>query len=382
MTELQNKMAAPLDDSRSKAGGVLWTLHLRLSKVLEKVERELLALPTRAPREGGFDITALINRVRSRFPDSAPAELSRGILLATHDLLAFANRRPQYLNGPHDAGVASLSDSDLMESLSGAWLGLYFLGIPFAHPWERVARHAIRHGFTRGAGIRKVGGDVYRKARLDISAMRASSEALPRVHVLDHNPLALNRLLQRERTREVTIAALGACYEFLQLRLYLREGGSINYYMFDSAIYECLCGAAGFEHNANELWSALNIAFGVDIASTRQIDCNQRVVVIRPDQNLERMPACVFSDRDGVYRSRLKTGTQFDSNGSRLAASQINIYRGLLEGASAIVVPASPSKSEFASFCANFIQMQKQGSQGSASSLVPPSAEADVGETG
>ena len=339
-------MVGPSGQREQTTSEGLFAFHQCLGDILNVVEHQLTSLPNHRQAGKPFDISDILTRIRSLVSESVAKESSQCILLTCQELLWFANRPEQYIESKHpDTKVSALSKVELMEHLTGAWLGLYFLGMPFAHPWERVARHAIRHGFARGAGIRKVAGDVYRKARLDMRICRAENQILPMVHVLDHNPLALSQLVEKADDGHAQVfAALGACYEFLQLRLYLREGGQINYCVFESTLRKCLDSQSGLA----SLWKAFELAFYCGTMTQAQ-----QVILLESSSELAPMPACVFSDRDGIYRSSLKGTSSLDSNGNRLPATQISLYRQLLDGAKGRTVPRS--ENTFRLFCEQFV---------------------------
>jgi hypothetical protein len=115
-------------------------------------------------------------------------------------------------------------DEVLMEYLTAAWLALYFLGMPFIHPWEQVRRMGdARGGFPSGGCIAKYAGDVYRyerQRRKQDRGARPESSML----VLSHVPyVLLPGLINCPDGDDLTppnVHVLGRLYAALQMRLY------------------------------------------------------------------------------------------------------------------------------------------------------------------
>ncbi len=347
-------------------------LHDALAVIFQQVRRTLFELPNRAfsPATSGdhFDITNLPGRVRDGLPaDHPPPRLCDAILSGCDKLLADASRNS--LDG------ASFEVEDRMENLAGAWLGLYFLGMPFIHPWEPVAHHAERNGYYRGAGICKATGDVYRDARKSLRNERPRGSAEKEaVLVLDHNPLAIRHLVASpEPAPRVFIAALGACYELLQLRLYVRAGGPIRHLVFDTTVAHRLAQDGGgmsrredkpAQAAVDALWAMAAQCYEIGGPARRQLD-QDRLTVIKPQSDIARMPACVLSPSKGVFRSQIRLkddaaasapAVHYGANGNRLPDAQHSLFRTVLLARKPLAtdfVVTSATKPEFEAFCQN-----------------------------
>ena len=330
-----------------------------LALILKHVRPQLQSLPNALPDprnpEQEFGITSLPSRVLASFPEgTAGRRLSSRLLKNAAPLLAMANSLPL------DAPPEQLEP--LLKYLSGVWLGLYFLGVPFIHPWEPVARHAERNGYQRGPAIFKAAGDVYREARRRSAGSSASRKAEqpatsmtppkgpaaaakpqePEMLVLDPNPIAIrDRAFQDDRSPDFVLAAIGACYELLQLRLYLQEGGSIRHFVFRSTLQETLQKGADprtGKDPADELWGLAQRSYGLrdGVGDNKK----QQIVVIDPDETIKRMPpSVVLSTRQGIFRSRLRRSKDDESSsdeiyygadGNRLTNTQRDLMRSVL----------------------------------------------------
>ena len=197
-----------------------------------------------------------------------------------------------------DSVTSSEAEKVRIELLTSCWLGLYFLGIPFGKPWERVLRWADDEGggLPNGVCVAKAIGDIARDARKSVekarsfdsafrSAQRANSAASPKnangdvsavaspdaastmsdcdpavksasvpLHpasaerhepmliVLSGLPILLFRELIRGPKREGctpnSAHILGRCYELLQLVLYLRTGEKFLYCVRKESVVE------------------------------------------------------------------------------------------------------------------------------------------------
>lgn len=136
-------------------------------------------------------------------------------------------------------------DEILMEHLAAASLALYFLGVPFIQPWEKVLQLADeRGGFPSGACVTKYLGDVYRTARQQMirdaeiavgnDTKLQESQMATQLLILSYAPLALLEGLLDPTNEHLTPSAvhqLGWCYALLQLRLYIRNGFPIKYFI-------------------------------------------------------------------------------------------------------------------------------------------------------
>ena len=353
-----------------------------LALILKHVRPQLQSLPNALPDprnpEQEFDITSLQSRVLASFPEAtAGRRLSSMLLTNAAPLLAKANSLPL------DANPEQLEP--LLKYLSGVWLGLYFLGIPFIHPWEPVARHAERNGYQRGPAIFKAAGDVYREARRRSAGSPASRTAEqptttvappkgpaaaaereePEMLLLDPNPIAIrDRAFQDDRSPDFVLAAIGACYELLQLRLYLQAGGSIRHFVFRSTLQETFQKGADprtGKDPADELWALAQRSYGLRDGGDNK---KQQIVVIDPDETIKRMPpSVVLSTRQGIFRSRLRRSRDGESSsdeiyygadGNRLTDTQRDLMRSVLlkrEDRPEDLIVTATSKEKFKEFC-------------------------------
>lgn len=346
--------------------------HRALGMIFRQVRVRLFELPNRlrpAFADGQyFDIASLHRQVRAGLPDEgSPRRLCAVILAGCDRLLADISERP--LDG------ASQEVEERMENLAGAWLGLYFLGMPFIHPWEPVAHHAERNGYYRGAGICKATGDVYRDARRSMRDERPRGSAeKDAVLVLDHNPLAIRHLIATDNPApRVIIAALGACYELLQLRLYVRAGGPIRHLVFDSTVARRLAQAEGgmarrgdrpAQEAIDAMWAMACQCYEIGAPARRRLD-QGRLTVIKPDKDIARMPACVLSPSRGIFRSQIRlkdeapagpgtAAVHYGANGNRLPDAQHRLFRSVLLARKPLASDfpvTSATKEAFEAFC-------------------------------
>ncbi|KRC03837.1 hypothetical protein ASE11_24765 [Hydrogenophaga sp. Root209] len=225
----------------------------------------------------------------------------------------------------------------LMRDLTGTWLGLYFLGTPFPHPWEPVARHAERNGYDRDGGIFKAAGDVYRSARRALPSRANRGDTMP-LTLLDLGPLAYRQFVKPAEGRgddlsamdlSATVRALGACYEMLQLRLYIRAGGPIEHVILEDTL------RALVHKDANNVLELVDLARHAYGSLPAKSSCQTITIALRSQVaygQLKQMPGCVLAPHEGVYRSRVKANG--GPNGNRLPEDQRNLYRdALLEAA-------------------------------------------------
>jgi hypothetical protein len=198
-------------------------------------------------------------------------------------------------------------DEILMENLTAGWLALYFLGVPFIEPWERVRRLADeRGGFPSGACVTKYLGDVYRTARQQmfgecdgtIPEKQDEFELL----VLSYAPLALLDGLLDFTDGNLTPCAvhqLGWCYALLQLRLYIKGGFPIKYFVPLESLNNNLCKLSNSEQKKCQdiirgIKPWLNIVF------PETGDERQSVTLLRTSLGTLGMPTCVLGHRIGM----------------------------------------------------------------------------------
>lgn len=297
-------------------------LVVALRGILLAIVPLLSELPNRRDGSHCFDLEDLPDRVVARMRSGAPKRLQRVLLRCARRLIE-ADRSDEPVKDRRT----------LMRDLTGTWLGLYFLGTPFPHPWEPVARHAERHGYDRDGGIFKAAGDIYRSARRALPSEGGRVTAMP-LMLLDLGPLAYQQLVKPAESRgadlsamnlSATVSALGACYEMLQLRLYIRAGGPIDHVILEDTLRALVAKNA---NNIQEMVDLATHAYG----SFPTKSSGQTITIAQRSQaaykRLTKMPGCVLGPSEGVYRSRLTTDG--GANGNRVTDAQRSLYRDTL----------------------------------------------------
>lgn len=291
----------------------------------------LSELPNRRDGSHCFDLEDLPDRVVAGMRSGVPKRLQRVLLRCARRLIE---------EDRSDEPVEDLRT--LMRDLTGTWLGLYFLGTPFPHPWEPVARHAERHGYDRDGGIFKAVADVYRSARRALPSDANRSLAAKPLMFLDLRPLAYLKLVELEQsggadkaTKEKsatntltdTVRALGACYEMLQLRLYIEAGGPIKHVILEETLCKLLAKAP---NNIQEMVELATRVYGALPPKS-----GQTITIIKrghaSTSQLAKIPGCVLAPEEGVYRSQL--ATDGGRNGNRVTDNQLSAYRNALHKA-------------------------------------------------
>lgn len=196
-------------------------------------------------------------------------------------------------------------DEILMESLTAAWFVLYFLGIPFAHPWERVRRMADeRGGFPSGACVTKYIGDIYRVSRQALFPERqqdSTKDEESRVLVLSYAPSALlRRLITRDENNLTPTAVhqLGRCYSLLQLRLYIGADLPIKYFVTEESLTRSWNDLAvrHSDHDAmfNEIDPWIKTIFS-------KANPRQSIYLLKTNDETAGMSTCVLGEKTGMY---------------------------------------------------------------------------------
>ena len=133
--------------------------------------------------------------------------------------------------------------SDHVEYLAASALALYFLGLPFSHPWERVRNWVELNGggLPNGACVAKAIGDIMRSARLAHGRARQSmpggtpAEPVEPLLINSHMPLVLHKSFTNSADVKSCVPdaahVLGHCYELLQMRLYANEELPFMYFV-------------------------------------------------------------------------------------------------------------------------------------------------------
>ncbi|WP_233886343.1 hypothetical protein [Paraburkholderia flagellata] len=244
------------------------------------------------------------------------------------DLLRIAAQLTKHADGqrklPH--GRDSLMDTqegsdELLDLLTGTWLCLYFLGMPFVQIWEYVLFFADDSGFTKGASLCKAAGDVYRAARIsrceNVASMRNDTDVL---YVLDHNPLAVDHLIRKTKHRLLDwCATLGALYELLQLRLYLEVGGPLVFRVPQLSLARALKHYV-IKYREEEVYVAGNLWRLLKRTFPDRHKAVQSALVIA-EEDLSYMPGCVIGTKRGVYRTRVETHEPAIQSGSGRAGN-------------------------------------------------------------
>ena len=387
--------------TRNEQSAVRMSFQEAMHVTLRVASLQLMEL-TNQPNEEGFDLTRMPGRIKAHLTDATvPKILSAAILQGCNPLLKQAGTSP-FVTKDKDAEIhLPLPMADLMDTLAGAWAALYLHGMPFPHLWEPVARHAERNGFFRGASLFKAAGDIYRDARRSLPrtpaagpvntesesvkhppsggaeppppekagpppppAPRTGAPAPPDrkdetgkpaaaataqnagadVLLLDHNPLAIRHFIDLKPAsgqQRLVQAALGACYELMQLRLYIREGGSIDHLVSAHGIRRRLQGAAtsaekakrdgagagktptdeeirqakedAIEASIQDMWKLACLTYGGAYPSGGDIPFarGQRILIVTLEREDERLPGCVLSrnrTEDGWFHAAAITG--------------------------------------------------------------------------
>lgn len=268
-----------------------------------------------------------------------------------------------------DEQCRARSDELLMENLNAAWLGLYFLGVPFIHPWEKVRRLAdYRGGFPSGGCIGKYIGDVYRLARHrmalpDAPAPRFSWPGHRRgsedsaVLVLSHTPMVLlqEALIYTNDTHATpnSVHELGRRYALLQMMLYIRCGHPVHFFIPVSALREALNKLAKYPDDPEqkptfgerrrrvkikkEIWSWLvNTIFPEDAVP------GQSVRVLKYPLDTSGMPTCVLGTKTGLYTLE-SGGAGLHFAGNEIRDSLLGSYRDKLKKVLELSGGASPA---------------------------------------
>ncbi|QNA90631.1 hypothetical protein G4G28_22805 [Massilia sp. Dwa41.01b] len=246
-------------------------------------------------------------------------------------------------------------DELLMEHLTAAWLGLYFLGLPFIHPWEKVRRLAdYRGGFPSGGCIAKYIGDVYRLARHWMAQQgpgSAQATLFPEedgksaaILVLSYTPLVLLReALTYHDSTYVTpgsVHELGRHYALLQMLLYLRCGYPVHFLVPVAGLAQSLDTLSGIPDDpasppTPEMRARRTIIregirpWLFDTMFARRFP-EQSVRLLKFPLDASGMPTCILGTRTGIYT--LESG----ENGLHFAGNEIReallvSYRDKLE---------------------------------------------------
>jgi hypothetical protein len=176
------------------------------------------------------------------------------------------------------------------------------------------------------------------------------------VLLLDHNPLAIRNFIDIKPDAgqpRLVQAALGACYELMQLRLYIREGGSIDHLVSAHGIRRRLHAAAtaaekakrdeavagktladeeiqkakddAIEASIQDMWKLACLTYGGAYPSCGEIsfESGQRILVVTLKREDERFPGCVLNRDTGVLRYHVRENGALEDR-----TRQDDVYRG------------------------------------------------------
>lgn len=232
-------------------------------------------------------------------------------------------------------------DEILMEALTAVWLALYFLGIPFVQPWERVRRMADeRGGYPSGACVTKYIGDIYRTARLEMARdLKAKGISLSnreglrqydhscQVLVLSYSPFSLLKRLMYRKDDNRTPAAphlLGRCYALLQMRLYVREGFPLRYFVSKESLTQNWANLLKDERNGAEEMLH-EIPGWLRTALPRKVE-HQSVQLLLTNEKIAGMATCILGRELGMYVLDT-THTSIPFAGNHLTGALLHSYR-------------------------------------------------------
>ena len=224
-----------------------------------------------------------------------------------------------------------------IDLLTGVWLGLYFLGLPFNDPWDR-ARQIIDElgGYPSGASFNKGIGDVYRTARI-IFTRDFNMPAMPaggnEVTVLTQRSIGLVplELLPEIPFTDPLIANLGRSYTWLQLRLYIACDLPLRYYVRRSAWNAMLKQKQS--QDADGQWLRRSAAMTAKLFSKPGSTALQKLLFIEAPV-VEGIPNCYLGYRGGMYsvgdRPTIRVA------GSRVSRDLASSYRETLHKIEAV----------------------------------------------
>lgn len=210
--------------------------------------------------------------------------------------------------------TALRADELLIDHLTAAWLGLYFLGVPFVHPWERVRRFAEQSGgFPSVASLCKAVGDVFRQARQvnirdnDIRDGKTGGEELRDeeahkfgVIVVTRQPFALYRALIERDVPQMILPAdvhvLARCYLLLQLRLYIGEGLPIKYLIPNDSVRPPYWGDESAPTDGEIHWWLNEIVFPGDRPPHQSVELIENQAIMEIGDR-----SCVLNAESGIF---------------------------------------------------------------------------------
>jgi len=251
----------------------------------------------------------------------------------------------------------------LMEDLTAAWLGLYFLGIPMAQPWDCVRELAYEvGGYPSGACIYKYIGDIYRTARQQVvrergelkdvmAAQKLASFPTPDAWkaqpllVLTYRPLGLlEDDIARSRDKQLTpetMHRLARRYATLQMRLYTKQGFGIRYYVPDRALGRTIAYALRDQYLADDIppgnvieairdaGDSMALKIHLVMKKTFNEESGTQWVKLLKPVDIAGLPVCVLGSKTGVY-SLDGTHTALHFAGNLIRDELLSSYRDKL----------------------------------------------------
>lgn len=221
-----------------------------------------------------------------------------------------------------DADQPRVQNECYVELLTGAWLGLYFLGVPDGRPWDIVRTWAEYEGggLPSGACVAKAIGDIVRGAfRAHRDAASSGTDQKP-CALLMHSflPMAIFPEIVTETNLKYLKSdgkphipeyfhRLARSYEMLQFRRYANAGYPFQY----SVPARIVCAHLRQRINVGDLHDIQRVRDSydklcADMRTRLQEACpkiddrrkeSQRVIVLRYD----RAPACFINDDAGLF---------------------------------------------------------------------------------
>lgn len=222
---------------------------------------------------------SLSYRVREALGPAEMERMQKFFIEFAHALLKIDSTKLAALPGFAEQCMANqhrhavdVADADYVEYLTAISLVLYFLGLPFSQPWDRVLDlvKSTVGGLPNGACVAKAIGEIIRSARLSnrrgrqqrwATGDRVHHPALQEDEVLlihSHMPIILYKsYVQTAEVRSClpgTAHLLGHCYELVQMRLYASEGLPFRYLVPISLFSEKLASDAVLD--VDQAWLA------------------------------------------------------------------------------------------------------------------------------
>lgn len=367
-----------------KPGANLWEIQLAVREGVGKNFRAIIADIM------AFTLDLLVLPRMGRASGAAPGEPMLSFLAYCSLILHDTQGRKL-----DDKDFRTRSDELLMENLTAAWLGLYFLGVPFIHPWEKVRRLAdYRGGFPSGGCIAKYIGDVYRLARHWAAEQRRPrlASALPESHkepyassilVLSHTPLVMlkDALTFKDDSYATPDAVhnLGRYYALLQMLLYIRAGHPVHFLVPATALAQSLDKLAGYPDDPGlqptpdlrDLRATLLKQVRAWLRDTifPTVQPGQSVRLLKQPVDAAGMPTCILGVKSGIYTLEAgEKGLHFAGNEIREAL--LESYRDKLGGLLTLCDNARAGRDQEARD-ASLLDLEEEKFDGTLAGLVP-----------